>query len=350
MRLRLLLVCAGITVVSQAHTQTPEQADKLARMPLKCVNTEYPNKLGQTLGSPDDLATPKTLHPAFYGCFDWHSAVHGHWSLVYLVEKFPKLASRDSLIRLLETHISRENITMELEYFKRRLEKTYERTYGWAWVLKLQQALDNSREQRLKDLAVNLQPLTSFLCNAYVAFLPKLLYPLRVGTHTNTAFGLSFAWDYAVHSNNTVLQKVISESAFRFYNKDEDCPFKWEPSGNDFLSPCLEEINLMLRILPEKDFLKWLRKFAPVLFNKIFEMPVAKVGDREDGLLVHLDGLNFSRAWAFYALAKKFPQQFAHLKPLAEKHFTTSFSKIFDGNYEGEHWLATFALHALEEK
>ena len=201
-----------------------------------------------------------------------------------------------------------------------------------------------------QELAQNLKPLSSLFIQRYSDFLPKLLYPIRVGTHANTAFGLSLAYDYAVYSKNDAFQKVLKENANRLFQKDQNCPFNWEPSGTDFLSPCLEEMALMQRVLAKKEFFNWLKKFTPQLFNKKFTWEVAKVADRTDGHLVHLDGLNFSRAWNMYHLMKQYPKEFSHLKPLADIHFNFSLPSIVDGNYEGEHWLASFALRAFEEK
>jgi hypothetical protein len=180
-------------------------------------------------------------------------------------------------------------------------------------------------------------------------FLPKLLYSVRAGTHTNTAFGLSLAWDYAVFTKNQPFQNCLKENAIRLFIKDENCPFNWEPSGTDFLSPCMEEIGIMQRILPRTDFLKWLKTFAPSLFDTKFKWEVAKVSDRTDGHLVHLDGLNFSRSWNLFHLIHQYPKLFSHLIPLANYHLNYSLPSVVDGNYEGEHWLASFALKAFEE-
>lgn len=326
------------------------QANRLAALPLKCVQVEYPNKTGQMLSSESDLGTPQELHPAFYGCFDWHSSVHGHWSLVKLLKDFPDLENKDSIIHKLKQNISTENIKGEIIYFQRKQEYAYERMYGWTWLLKLQQELDTWNDETGNELARNLQPLSDLIIQRYIEFLPKLNYPLRVGTHTNSAFGMSFAYDYAVHSKNEKLKTVITENAIRLYSKDENCPISWEPDGMDFLSPCLEEVGLMQRILSKNQFLIWSDKFLPQLKDKNFSMEVAKVSDRTDGHLVHLDGLNFSRAWIFYRLAKDFPEKYGHLKPEADKHLDYSLPSITDGSYEGEHWLASFALYALSER
>ena len=329
---------------------TLEQANHLATLPLKCLQQEYPNKLGQMLIDSTEIQSPKKLHPTFYGCFDWHSSVHGHWSLVYLLKKYPNLANKEQIIQKLKTNLSKENIQVEIDYLNKKHEKSFERTYGWNWLLKLQLELETSNEPFAKELAQNLKPLSNIIIERYIEFLPKLLYPVRVGTHSNTAFGLTNAWDYAIFSKNELLQKSIKENANRLFQKDENCPFNWEPSGTDFLSPCMEEMALMQRILPKKEFLTWLKKFAPRLFKKDYKWEVARVSDRTDGHLVHLDGLNFSRAWNMYYLLNQYPNEFKHLKNLADYHLNFSLPSVVDGNYEGEHWLASFALRAFEEK
>ena len=343
----LLLI---LTLNAAAQELTLQQADHLASLPLKCLQQEYPNKLGQLLNDVSELQAPTVLHPAFYGCFDWHSSVHGHWSLVYLLRKYPKLAQRELIISRLQTNLSAENIRQEVAYLSKKHEKSFERTYGWTWLLRLQHELDISTEPFAAGLSQNLRPLTDLIVAYYLDFHPKLLYPIRVGTHSNTAFGMSFAWDYAVHSGNVVLQQSLRQHAIRLFANDVGCPFDWEPSGTDFLSPCMEEIGLMRRILSENEFLPWLKKFAPGLFNKNFNWEAARVSDRTDGHLVHLDGLNFSRAANFYALANQYPASFSHLKAVADYHFGFSLPSVADGNYEGEHWLASFALYAFEQK
>lgn len=343
-----LLLFLFITSFSQELTLV--QANHLASLPLKCLQQEYPNKLGQLLIDSTEIQSPKKLHPTFYGCFDWHSSVHGHWSLVYLLKKFPNLSNKELIIQKLKTNLSKENIQVEIDYLNKKHEKSFERTYGWNWLLKLQLELETSTEPFAAELAQNLKPLSNLIIERYLEFLPKLLYPVRVGTHSNTAFGLTNAWDYALHTNNQLLQKSIKENAIRLYQKDQNCPFNWEPSGTDFLSPCLEEMAIMQRILPQTAFLTWLKKFAPTLFKKEFKWEVARVSDRTDGHLVHLDGLNFSRAWNIYYLIKQYPNEFKHLKSLADFHLNFSLPSVVDGNYEGEHWLASFALRAFEEK
>ncbi len=323
-----------------------EQANRIASLPIHCINTEYPNKLGQVLGGNEDLKSPQELHPAFYGCFDWHSAVHGHWSLVKLLKEFPELSNREAIMKKLLANISKENIAQEVLYFKGKHNTSYERTYGWAWLLKLAEELHTWDHADAKILEENLQPLTNLIVERYLEFLPKLNYPIRVGEHPNTAFGLSFAYDYALATDNTQLQTLIETRAKEFYSDDQDCPLEWEPSGFDFLSPCLEEAALMKRVLAKDEFLSWVNDFLPELNNEDFDIEVGKVSDRTDGKLVHLDGVNFSRAWSLNYIAKDLPE-FNHLQNLANKHINYSLPSIVGDSYEGGHWLGSFAICAL---
>ncbi len=323
-----------------------EEANRLAALPLSCVGTEFPNKLGQTLGDATDLKTPKELHPTFYGCFDWHSAVHGHWSLVSLLRQFPNLERRQEAEEWLVQSISKENIAQEVAYFDNKHNKSYERTYGWAWVLKLAEELKKWDSETARTLEQNLQPLTDLMVEKYLDFLPKLNYPIRVGEHSNTAFGLSFAYDYAITSGREDLENSIRQRAKDFYSKDASCPITWEPSGFDFLSPCLEEAALMKRVLTDDEFTTWIAQFLPQLKASDFSMPVGEVSDRSDGKLVHLDGVNFSRAWSLNYIAQD-RSEYNHLKQVAIDHINNSLPNIVGDSYEGGHWLGSFAIYAL---
>ena len=322
------------------------QANRLAFLPIGCVQVEYPNKLGQTLNDATHLKAPQELHPAFFGCFDWHSAVHGHWSLVVLLKQFPNLDQAGEIRSLLGQNLTKENIQGEIEYFKMKGNASFERTYGWAWLLKLAEELQHWDDPLGNNLASNLQPLTELIIEGYLDFLPKLNYPIRVGEHSNTAFGLSLAWDYAEQTGHKALKEAIVTSVERFYVKDRSCPISWEPSGFDFLSPCLEEAYLLSKVLPQQEFREWFNNFLPSMTEPSFSLEPAGVTDRTDGKLVHLDGLNFSRAWCLYGIASSLPEN-GHLKGIANRHIQYSLPNIVDGNYEGTHWLGTFALHAL---
>ena len=327
-------------------TLSLEEANRLAALPLHCMNTEYPNRLGQTLNDSSHIRTPKELHPAFYGCFDWHSSVHGHWSLVKLLKQYPELEQAELIRERLATNISEANIAVEVAYFDMIGNANYERTYGWAWLLKLAEELHTWNDPLARQLENNMAPLTQKIIEGYQRFLPKLLYPIRVGEHPNTAFGLTFAWDYAKTVNHTELLSLIETRAREYYLADEACPLSWEPGGTDFLSPCLEEADLMRRILPEEDYREWLEQFLPQLKNKDFTLEPGRVGDRTDGKLVHLDGVNFSRAWCLYGIAETLPE-YLHLETIAREHIAFSLPSIVDDNYEGTHWLGSFAIYAL---
>jgi len=329
-----------------ALTITLEDAERLSALPLECMQVEYPNKLNQTIGGDEDLQSPKMLHPAFYGCFDWHSSVHGHWSLVSLLKQFPELENGDEIKAKLVENMSAKNIEVEITYFKGTYNKSFERTYGWAWLLKLAEELHTWDDPLARSLELSMKPLTDHVVNAYLDFLPKLNYPIRVGEHTNTAFGLTFAYDYAQAVGDTTLTNLIASRAKDFYYNDADCPISWEPSGFDFLSPCLEEADIMRRVLPKEEFKSWLHKFLPQLKSKDFKLETGRVSDRTDGKLVHLDGVNFSRAWCLYGIADAYPE-YEHLKAVANTHTNYSLPSIIDDNYEGTHWLGSFAIYAL---
>ncbi len=331
---------------TQSVTLTLAEANRLALLPQNCIQNEYPNKPGATIERKEDLQEPTQLHPAFHGCFDWHSSVHGHWMLVNLLKQYPQLDGAAEIKQKLASNISRENILAEVAYFKKGVNKSFERTYGWAWLLQLATELHTWDTPLARRLEANLQPLTTFIVDAYLDFLPKLIYPIRVGEHTNTAFGLTLAYDYAVVVNHQVLKLMIVEKAKAFYLEDAGCPMNWEPSGFDFLSPCLEEANLMRRVLGQEEFRTWLAQFMPTLGDSNFQLEPGRVSDRTDGKLVHLDGLNFSRAWCLAGIAKTLPE-YGHLFTVAQEHIAYSLPNVVDGAYEGEHWLASFAIHAL---
>mgnify|MGYP001043980126 FL=1 len=326
---------------------TKANAEQLASLPLVCIQQEYPNKLGQVLASQADLATPKQLRPAFYGCFDWHSAVHGHWSLVVLLKKYPNLSQAEEIKELLKNHLSKEHIQTEIAFFKTEENASFERTYGWAWLFQLATELQTWDDEISEELLTNLMPLVEVLEEKMMNFLPKLVYPIRVGEHSNTAFALSLSYDYAIAFQKKNLQDLIEKRAKDYYLQDVDCPLEWEPSGYDFLSPCLEEAKLMAKILSDEEFSAWLKTFLPELFQEDFQLNIAEVSDRSDGKLVHLDGLNFSRAWNLFELAKH--PQLKHLTNLGNQHFMAAYPNLVGDAYEGSHWLGSFALYAINK-
>lgn len=320
-----------------------DQANRLIQLPMHCIQTPLPYKSGHVIADSSDFQFPQEHHPAFYGCFDWHSAVHGHWSMVWLLKQYPDMEVSEEAKSMLVANLTAENIRKEIEYFQlNRYVRSFERTYGWAWLLKLQAELDSWQDPIGQEMAANLQPLSDTICVKYMSYLPKLVYPIRVGEHTNTAFGLTFAWDYADQSGNQELKEIIESRARDFYTTDSGCPWSWEPSGYDFLSPCLEEADLMRRVLSVDEYSNWLNEFLPDLQSSEGYVP-AVVSDRTDGKLVHLDGLNFSRAWCLYSMSNG-DRDFTRL---AEEHLQFSLGNIVDGDYAGEHWLGSFALYAL---
>lgn len=327
------------------------EAAKLIQLPFGCIQQEYPYKAGLTISKESDLALPRTHHPAFYGCFDWHSSVHGHWSVVYLLSQFPDLQKADRLKAMLAENLSAANIQKELDYFALNdYTKSFERTYGWAWLLKLSEELHKWQDPLASDLYQNLKPLSDYISQAYIDYLPKLVYPIRVGEHSNTAFGLSFAYDYATYFKDQALLSIIKKKAIAYYQNDKNCPISWEPSGYDFLSPSLQEIDIMRKVMSPADFKQWITAFIPGLFDKTLRLEPGIVKDRTDGKLVHLSGLNFSRAWCIYPIIKHFPDQTDYLTTIADDHINASRADIFGDHYSGGHWLGSFILYALKSK
>ncbi len=322
-------------------------ASHFARIALDCIHREYPNKLNQTLESAEFLKEPRELHPAFYGCFDWHSSVHGHWMLVKLLTLFPEMPERDEIVADLRQSLTADNIIGEVAYFDHE-SGSWERMYGWAWLLQLAMELDEWDDPLGAELGANLAPLTVLIRDKYIDFLPRQYYPVRTGVHPNTAFGLAFALDYARAAGDDDLAGALTEAALRYYRNDEACPLSWEPSGEDFLSPCLEEAALMARLLPRDEFADWVGAFLPDLSAPDALLP-ATVSDRTDGKIVHLDGLNLSRAWDLYIIANHLGDDdtVGVFRELAAEHLSAALPNVASEHYEGSHWLASFAIYAL---
>lgn len=326
---------------------TLQGASHLASLPLKCIDKEYPYKPGYVI-SDSSFSNPQKLHPAFCGCFDWHSSVHGHWLLVALLKQYPQMPEADIIRQKLNNQLSAENIKIESAIFKGD-NKTFERPYGWAWILQLQNELLTWNDITGRQLSSNLNPLARLIANEWVGYLEKLQYPVREPEHFNSAFSMCLAWDYALTAKDTLLQKSIKKAALRFFKKDANCPTSYEPGGYDFLSPCLEEADLMQRILPKKEFAIWLKKFMPELYtNPKAAFQVGIVSDPNDGKMTHLYGLDFSRAWCLNDIAGSMPAiQAKAVRALALKHFKYALPHVASGAYEGDHWLATYVVYAL---
>jgi hypothetical protein len=292
------------------------------------------------------------LHPAFYGCFDWHSSVHGHWMLVRLLRQFPDLPEKKEIRAVLAEHLTAKNLQAEADYFAQPNRQSFERPYGWAWLLKLAEELHGWDDPDAREWSKNLRPLTDTLVARYTSYFPKQTYPIRSGVHPNTAFGFAFALDYARTVKHKELEKLIVERSRTYYLKDEKVPAAWEPDGADFFSPSLMEADLMRRVLPSEEFPGWLRRFYPDLAKgepKSLLEP-AVVTDRSDPQIVHLDGLNLSRAWCMRSVAAALPKADPLRKALAasaRRHAEAGLKHVASGNYEGEHWLASFAVYML---
>lgn len=329
---------------------TASLAKDIFALPRHCLEVEYPNKMGQVLGSDADLKGPKQLRPIFYGCFDWHSSVHGYWSIIKLMKQFPELDANGEVRAFLNAHITPENVAIEQSFFEDPNNSDFERTYGWAWLFKLQEELHTWNDSDGKRWEAALNPLVNLLIAKYKEYLPKLVYPIRAGQHDNSAFGLSLSYDYAQTVGDDAFLKAIQEHGLRLFKDDKNCDLAYEPSGYDFLSPCFEEAFLMSKLMDVPAYQAWLKTFMPALFNKDFSLSPAIVKDRTDGKLVHLDGLNYSRAACLYGIVAKVPE-LESLKTIALEHLAFSVPNLSaPDDYMGSHWLGTFALYALAHK
>lgn len=335
---------------STQFSLTKEGASQLAMLPMKCILQQYPNKINHTaVSDSDQVLTPIQQHPSFYGCFDWHSSVHGHWMLVRLLKQFPDLNEQAAIRKVLNTTLTAKNIQIETEYFKAPLSRSFERTYGWAWVLKLQQELLNWSDPDAGQWRNALQPLCDTIIKLWEAYLPKQTYANRSGMHGNTAFGLSFALDYARATKNYAFEKKIILAATQLFGKDKDAPTVWEPDGADFFSPSLMEADLMRKVLDRKGFTDWFGKWLDSR-SLLHLTRLPQVSDRTDLQIVHLDGLCFSRSWCMSGIAQQLPKQDSRRKILissAVKHLNQSLTTVASGHYGGEHWLASFAVYAI---
>ncbi len=335
---------------SSRYLLTEAGATQLAILPLKCIEQEFPNKTNHTsYKDSDHVLLPKQLHPAFYGCFDWHSSVHGHWMLIKILKQFPGLPEAGAIRKTLNRTITIENIQQEVKYFSIPLANGWERTYGWAWLLKLDEELIGWTDPDAEKWHQAMQPLVNKIISLWRAFLPKQTYANRTGVHPNTAFGLVFALDYAQKANQKDFEDEIRQSSLRLFANDKAAPASWEPNGSDFLSPALEEADLMRRILSPQAFITWFRQFLSTKDLKHLSiLPV--VSDRSDLQIVHLDGLCFSRSWCMQGLSSVLPKNDPLKKTLqqaAKNHLAAALPNVVSGHYGGEHWLASFAVYAL---
>jgi len=350
----LLLPTVATAQMKTSESLTEKQAAHFAALALKCVSREFPNKPEHVINNASEVSSPKVLHPAFYGCYDWHSSVHGHWMLVRLLKMFPNLPESAQIRAALGANLTAENIRAEVAYMKQANRQSFERTYGWAWALKLADELNSWNDADGKKWSENLQPLGQALTAAYLNFLPKQTYPIRTGVHPNTAFGLAFALDYAKAAGERQLEALLNERSRTYFAQDTDYPGGWEPGGEDFFSAALMEADLMRRVLKPAEFATWFHRFLPDVAKggPTALLQPAIVTDRSDPKLVHLDGLNLSRAWCMRSIAAALPANDPARKVLstaAGKHAAAALAHVASGDYAGEHWLASFAVYLLSD-
>jgi hypothetical protein len=325
------------------------QARQFAQLALGCISRELPNSIAHLINDPSDVRRPRELHPAFYGCLDWHSAVHGHWMLARLLRTVPALPEAAEIREAFGANLTAANLACEVAYFAGANRQSFERPYGWAWLLQLAAELHGWDDPDAAAWTAHLAPLTDAIVARYLAFFPRQTYPVRTGVHANTAFGLALALDFARATSHTALERLIVERAMTYYGTDRDAPAAWEPGGEDFLSPSLVEADLMRRVLAPPELAHWLHGLFPRGLPSSLARP-AIVGDRSDPKLAHLDGLNLSRAWCLRAVAAALPPDDplrAELAASGDAHAAAGLANIATGHYMGEHWLASFAVYLL---
>src|SRR6202162_3023166 len=325
-------------------------AERFANLALACVHKEYPNHISHTLNSDADAAPPRKLTPAFYGCYDWHSSVHGHWLLVRLVRTFPDAPFVSAAREALRQSLTAENITQEAAYLRGEGRASFERPYGLAWLLQLVAELREWDDPQAREMAANLHPLEKVVLERLNNWLPKLSHPVRIGEHDQTAFALGLMLDYAHGNSDQKFPELVVSKAKQFYLSDKDCPLAYEPSGEDFLSPCLGEADLMRRVLPSQEFARWLRIFMPQISTSDagkWLRPVVSP-DPSDPKLAHLDGLNLSRAWMLEGILSALPEDDLRrvaLQAAADAHRRAGPAAVTGEHYEGGHWLGSFAVY-----
>jgi hypothetical protein len=325
-------------------------AGRFAKLALTCLHQEYPNKISHVMGSDADVRPARVLTPAFYGCYDWHSSVHGHWLLVRLLRRFPEAPFAKDARAALAKSLTAKKIAGEVRYLKHEKRASFERPYGLAWLLQLAAELRAWDDPQAKQWATALAPLETLAASKLKAWLPKLHYPIRVGEHDQTAFAFGLVWDWARVARDAEMTALLRGAAQRFYHGDRHCPIAYEPSGQDFLSPCLAEADFMRRVLPPADYAKWLKAFLPGIPTRGRKewLPPGVVTDRTDPKLAHIDGLNLSRAWMLEGIAHGLGRNDRRVPALlaaAARHRATALPAVTGEHYEGGHWLGTFAVY-----
>jgi hypothetical protein len=330
-------------------------ASRFAKLALACVAKEYPSKISHVLNSDADVAPPRKLTPAFCGCFDWHSSVHGHWLLARLVRTFPSATFSAGARDALRKSLTAAHMKAEADYINGAGRASFERPYGLAWLLQLSAELREWDDPQAREMSANLAPLEHAAVDRLKAWLPKLSNPVRVGEHDQTAFGMTLMLDYARLVHDTAFETLIVDRALHFFLNDVNAPLAYEPSGEDFVSPSLGEADVMRRILPQREFATWLGKFMPQIPTtaQIDWLPVAVSPDPSDPKLAHLDGLNLSRAWMLEGILSALPNddpRRAALQATADAHKRAGLAAVTGEHYEGGHWLGSFAVYLTTKR
>ena len=363
----LLLIAAAYPALPQIRVESPPQAgefdmksaERFARLALACVHKEYPNKISHSLNSDADVAPPRKLTPAFYGCYDWHSSVHGHWLLARLARTFPDAPFAAEARAALQQSLTPEHIAQEVAYLKADGRASFERPYGLAWLLQLGAELREwaaeEKSPLARELSANLRPLEQAAAERLKVWLPKLSFPVRSGEHSQTAFALGLIIDYAHGAGDQDFLDMLLRKARAFYLKDKDCPLAYEPSGEDFLSPCLAEADAMRRVLAPAEFAAWLGQFMPRLAGQRSGswLQPEKSPDPSDPKLAHIDGLNLSRAWMLEGMASGLPASDPRREALlasARAHRNAGLAAVTGEHYEGGHWLGSFAVYLTTQR
>ena len=353
------LVLLPLWTLAAENTTTPKfdaaAAERFAKLALACVHKEYPNKISHVLNSDVDVAPPRKLTPAFCGCYDWHSSVHGHWLLVRLVRTFPEAPFAKTARDALKQSLTAENSKQEAAYLRGAGRASFERPYGLSWLLQLCAELREWDDPQAREMSANLRPLEEVAVERLKTWLPKLSHPVRIGEHDQSAFGLGLMLDYARTAENEEFAKLVSDSATKFFLADTNWPLAYEPSGEDFLSPSLGEADVMRRVLPQNEFTKWLKEFMPQIPTTANAdwLPVTVSPDRSDPKLAHLDGLNLSRAWMLEGILSALPSDDPRrpaLQATADAHRRAGLAAVTGEHYEGGHWLGSFAVYLTTKR
>ncbi|MBT8061616.1 MAG: DUF2891 domain-containing protein [Xanthomonadales bacterium] len=345
-----LVLALGLNHPANARADVP--VERFAGLALDCIHQEYPNKISHVMAGDQDVGPPRKLTPVFYGCFDWHSSVHGHWLLVRLLRLYPEGEFAERAGEALDVSFQADKVAVEVDYARHPQRASFERPYGIAWLLQLMTELrewDDPRAQRWQEI---LQPLESVYVEKTREWLGKLAYPIRIGEHAQTAFAFALFLDWSKASANSEFAKLVSERSMAFYSGDLVCPLDYEPGGQDFLSPCLAEADLMRRVMDPQRYAQWLTVFMPriPLDGSAGWIPLAKITDRTDGKLAHLDGLHLSRAWALEGMVAGLPEgdpRIPSLKAAAVMHAEAGLASVTGEHYEGGHWLGSFATYLV---